>query len=304
MSERNASLVAATLEHDCLYGPPGALRARRDPTRAGTRLQHAVPGGLRALRPVRHPAHGRALPPQAHRAPPPGGRAVVGARLQGAAAVPAFRGRARTPRAVSFAGPGARRLRAKGVLLGEVVLVHTPMARQAVGLRDGLRHLHQFLCRVAEERGASPEEAVEDWWSQQVLAQLGSRSRRYRFALGELLDMYYYFIRDGGCPASPSEQDLADFTAILNDEFRDWQSIFCRGGFFCTVVMRVGRLTAQKGDRLVALSGSADPFLVRPVAPENGHELLGHCDGWRGRNKLTFSASSFSGRRLDEFVLI
>lgn len=210
------------------------------------------------------------------------------------------------PSAVSFVGPYGRLLKVRGFEIGEVTAVYFPLgwedkkedstseeeSDEDYDIGDHFRHHNRFLSQVADERNVPHDLVVVTW-----LARIASQQSPPRLPLHTLMQWHYTHVhQDDSDPPpgqSPDNQTaFKNFIQLARIDLTDRIKLLCPGGF----VARPGRrVRAQRGDHLVALSGSCDPFLLRPTLTVEGpgFTLLSYCDGYDGFEKLKFKRDDF-----------
>lgn len=216
------------------------------------------------------------------------------------------------PSNVSFGGPDGRRLKVRGYNNRKVIRVYIPLADKddddSHSFSEHLRHHHEFLVEVARELDICPEEAVENWLHLHILVMDGG-DWATKPAIEDLQALYNRYLQqnDGGnnsCTDSLQDGEAAKrFVQIARARIidRGRAKVLCEGG----TVAQLRRLHGKppcRGDRLVALSGGAHPFLLRPVTLDFGvvYEDLGYCWSWHGASVLRYTADDYSLEYYDE----
>lgn len=216
------------------------------------------------------------------------------------------------PSNVSFGGPDGRRLKVRGYDSRKVIRVYTPLADKADddshSFSEHLRHHHKFLEEVARELDVCPEEAVENWLDLKILV-LDGGSWATKPTIEDLQALYNRYLQqnDGGdnsCIDSLQDSETAKrFVQIARDNIidRGRAKVLCEGGTVAQLMRLYGE-PPRRGDCLVALSGGAFPFLLRPVTFDFGvaYEDLGFCVSSHGASMLRYTADDYSLEYYDE----
>ena len=216
--------------------------------------------------------------------------------------------------AVSFVGPDERYLKVRGFDVGEVMVVYNPLEYEDdddFSFGEHLRHHHKFLVEVSQERNRSPQDAVSDWLTRHIVT---ADAWTADLGVEDVQGFYDYCLWQGEEDDGDSDGANSRAGSLLQDSnaaetfvqltrnlIYDKKSVLCEGGVVAAVD-RIGGETPQRGDRLVALSGSRCPFLLRPLlTPEGqGYVFLSHCWAYDGASKLNYSSDDFSLEFFDE----
>ncbi|KAH8745575.1 hypothetical protein F5883DRAFT_529517 [Diaporthe sp. PMI_573] len=216
------------------------------------------------------------------------------------------------PPNVSFAGPDGELLKVRGYDSEKVIRVYISLACEDdddnYSFSEHLRHHHKFLVDVARESNISLEEAVANWLHSKILVGKET-SWATKPAVEDLQALYdRYLQQDGGGDDSRTDSlqdsDIAKkFVQLVRMKIIDGgkAKFLCQGGTNAEL-RRLCASPPSRGDRLVALSGGACPFLLRPVTTDFGlgYVNLGHCWSWYGASIMYYTSEDYSLELYDE----
>lgn len=214
------------------------------------------------------------------------------------------------PSSVSFVGPNENFLKVRGFDVGKIIRVYIPLNYEEeedddVSFNEHLRHHHKFLVEVSRERNISPEDAVVNWLESRLVSS--STAWTTKPAVEDLQALYDHYLQqhddddddDGSRSGSLQDSEAAQkFVQLVRKNICGKPGVLCQGGLDASVdgVDSVGREPPKQGDRLLALSGSRCPFLVRPVLTSEGqgYVFLTHCWLYDGDSRFDYTTDDFS----------
>lgn len=206
------------------------------------------------------------------------------------------------PSAVSFVGPDERFLKVRGFDVGKITRVYIPLNYEDdddVSFGEHLRHHHKFLVEVSRERSIRPEDAVANWLASRLVSS--DTAWMTKPAVEDLQALYDHYLQqhdddDGSRAGTLQDSEAAQkFVQLTRKNICGKPGVLCQGGLDASVD-GIGGQSPQRGDRLLALSGSRCPFLVRPVLTSEGqgYVFLTHCWLYDGDSRFDYTTDDFS----------
>lgn len=215
------------------------------------------------------------------------------------------------PSAVSFMGPENEMfLKVRGFEVGKIVRVHAPLRsdnENEISFGEHLRHHRKFLAQVAREWGdMTTEDAAWNWMSSRIKTNTIWSEDEEPQSTDDLLPIYNHYLQLDDYEGSDADSLRDSYTArkfvlAAKKMLQEGVCVLLEGGFDAEF-QRTGTDPPKRGDLVLGLSGSKEPFIVRPVTTKqgDGYVLLGYCWLFDRNKPLQYTADDFSLESYDE----